>query len=159
VLGAVASILALLGGMIALSGWRWAALIALLISGPLAAGATRLARVQTRPLWRPNLLAFLRELGAVLVVIGIAGTLAAASGQWGWWLMGVVLLGVMAALGVERRIVPRPHPPWIASADMLGWAMLPFAAAGRWDIGMVVLVFYATGSFAALQRQLLPARD
>ena len=83
-----------------------------------------------------------------LGAIGLSRFLAQASGQWGWWLTGGVLLSAMAGLWTERRSRAARPPIWLASVDTLIWAMLPFAAFGHWDWGLAAVTAYAAASFA-----------
>ena len=71
-----AAALAMLGGTAAWIGWSWAALVALLLAGPIAAGAPRMARIQARAVRHARLLARVREAGAALAAIGLAHGLA-----------------------------------------------------------------------------------
>lgn len=147
--------LALLGGSLAFAGWSWVALLALLLSGPLSGGAARLARVSQRSLSRQRLFGFGRLGGALLGLVGLSQTLAAASGQWGWWLTGAVTLSSMAGLWVERKAGSDPMPIWLASVDTLIWMMLPFALSGHWNWGFGALAVYSFASFAWAQTRKL----
>ncbi|HWI87248.1 MAG TPA: hypothetical protein VNT42_13130 [Sphingomonas sp.] len=140
--------LALAGGALSVVGWSWAALVALLLSGPAAAGAARLARIGQRTCRQQRVFTMARIGGATVGAIGLAQTLAGATGQWGWWLTGGILIGTMLALWVDRRTCAVQPPLWLASVDTLIWAMLPFAAIGRWEWGFAASAGYATSSFA-----------
>jgi hypothetical protein len=146
-LAVVAALFALVGGGLAWTEWRWPALAALLLAGPIAAGASRLARVQARPIWLGRLFDGARLLGAAAAGLGLAVGLKAASGQWGWWLTGAVLLGGMTALSAVCRVSRRACPLWLATKETLAWTMLPFAIFGRWDWGLAALTAYACLSF------------
>lgn len=148
VVAGIAAALALGGGGFALIGWRWLALIALLLSGPAAAGAARLGRIRQRAPAQQRIFGIARIGGAALGVAGLARILVGTTGQWGWWLTGGVAIGAMLALWVERRSSAIVPPLWLASVDTLLWAMLPFAACGRWDWGLAATAVYAAGSFA-----------
>ncbi len=145
--------LSLFGGMFALAGWEWAALIALLLSGPAAAGAGRLARISQRPHSRQRLFGLVRTAGAALGAVGLARSLAAASGQWGWWLTGGVAIAAMLGLWVERRTNILARPLWLASVDTLIWSMLPFAVLGYWEWGFAAVTGYAAASFGWIEAQ------
>jgi hypothetical protein len=147
--------LALFGGGMMWTGWRWPGLIGLLLSGLVAAGATRLARVQARPIPFAWMFDALRMIGAAAGAGGLAGRLAAATGQWGWWLVGGVLLGMMAGLSAARKLDEKPAPLWFASADVLAWTMLPFAISGWWGIGLGALAGYAGLSFAWIMGRMV----
>ncbi len=150
-----AAALALLGGILASAGWPWLALLALLLSGPLAGGAARLARISQRSPSRQHLFGSVRIGGAALAAVGMAQTLAAASGQWGWWLIGAISILSMAGLWVERRTSAAPMPIWLASADTMIWMLLPFALAGRWNWGFGVMTAYSFASFVWAQTRKL----
>lgn len=143
-----AALLALIGGGMAWAGWRWLTLICLLLGGPIAAGAARLARVQARPIPFDTILIVVRLIGAVLATGGLATGLAMASRQWGWWLVAAIVLAMMVAVDGACRLSGRDRPQWIASADVLEWTMLPFAIVGWWGAGLGIVAAYASLSFA-----------
>ncbi len=143
-----AAALALLAGLSSLIGWRWPALIGLLLCGPMAAGAARLGRIRQGSRLRAHLFGRMRIAGSVLGAVGLARLLAEQSGQWGWWLIGAVLLGTMLGLWAERRSQPTFRSIWLASADTLIWTMAPFAVLGAWDWGFAAITAYAAGSLA-----------
>lgn len=145
---AMAAALALAGAAEAWFGWRWLALVSLLLGGPLAAGAARLARVQARPILFGWGFEASRIAGAAIASIGLATGLATADRQWGWWLVALLLLGGMVTLDAVVRVRGRSRPLWAASVDGLAWALLPFAMIGRWGIGLGALAAYACVSFA-----------
>ena len=143
----VAALLGIAGGALSLVGWPWLALISLLLSGPAAAGAARLARIRQRSRLQLRLFGIARLCGAGAAAAGLARSLVLHSGQWGWWLTGGLLVAAMLGLWTERRLSPVKPPIWLASVDTLIWAMLPFAAAGHWDWGLAAATCYAAGSF------------
>jgi hypothetical protein len=147
-LALAAGLLALIGGGMAWAGWRWPALVCLLLGGPIAAGAARLARVQARQIPFEWTFAALRLIGAALAAGGLATGLAMASGQWGWWLVATIVPGMMGALEAVCRLGEKARSLWIASLDGLVWTMLPFAVVGWWGIGLGVSAAYASLSFA-----------
>jgi hypothetical protein len=147
----IAAGLALAGGALSLVGWRWTGLIALLLSGPAAAGAARLGRIRQRSRWQERLFGIARIVGAGVGVVGLARMLAGASGQWGWWLTGALLIAAMLGLWAERRLGALAPPIWLASVDTLIWTMLPFAASGHWDWGFAATAAYAAGSFVWIE--------
>jgi hypothetical protein len=154
-LALLAASLSLLGGALAWAGWRWPALVSLLAAGPIAAGATRLARVQARPIIYGWLFDAARLGGAAIAAVGLADSLVRISGQWGWWLTGAVLLGGMVTLDAACRIRKRSCPLWLASVDACAWTMLPFAIFGRWGIGLGALAAYACLSFAWVMAKMV----
>ena len=148
VVAGVGALLAFVGGALSLTGWRWLPLIGLLLSGPAAAGAARLGRIRQRSRFQERVFGWVRLAGAGLGVAGLARLLARNSGQWGWWLIGGLLIATMLGLWVERRLSPTKPPIWLASVDTMIWAMLPFAAFGHWDWGLAAVTAYAAGSLA-----------
>ena len=148
VVAGIGALLAFVGGALSLTGWRWPPLIGLLLSGLAAAGAARLGRIRQRSRFQERIFGWVRLAGAGLGVVGLSRLLAQTSGQWGWWLIGGVLLAAMAGLWTERRLTFTRPPIWLASVDTLIWAMLPFAAFGHWDWGLAAVAAYAAASFA-----------
>jgi len=151
----VAALLAIGGGALSLMGWRWAALISLLLSGPAAAGAARLARIRQRSRLQERLFGLARLCGAGLAAGGLTRLLARDTGQWGWWLTGGVLLASLIGLWIERRAGAARPPIWLASVDTLIWLMLPFAMIGHWDWGLAAITAYAAGSFGWVEGRKL----
>jgi hypothetical protein len=147
-LALAAALLAMVGGSMAWAGWHWLPLICLLLGGPIAASAARLARVQARPIPFDAVFTAVRLIGAALAVGGLATGLAIASRQWGWWLVATIALAMMVALDGACRLSGRERPRWIASIDVLAWTMLPFAITGWWGAGIGVVAAYAGLSFA-----------
>ena len=148
VVAGIGALLAFVGGALSLAGWRWLPLIGLLLSGLAGAGAARLGRIRQRSRFQERIFGWVRLVGAGLGVAGLSRLLATASGQWGWWLTGGLLVAAMLGLSAERRLSPARPPIWLASVDTLIWAMLPFAAFGHWDWGLGAVAAYAAASFA-----------
>lgn len=148
----------IVAGIFFAAGWRLAAEIALLSSGPIAAVAERLAGARLAPLrWAS---AFVRaRLAAAAGALGVLTAGLAADHGWGAWLLSGILVFAMIALAAEQRILKHlpggVAPLWVASLDGLIWAMAPFAIAGCWTAGVVVLALYAVGSFAIVQREVM----
>jgi hypothetical protein len=156
-LAAGAAGLALLAGALAAAGWFVPALVLLLLSGPLRAvgqrlAATRLSHVAGERLWD-----WLRAAGAGAALLAIGWRIAMDAG-WGWWFIASLVILVMVALWVERRIAfvlaGRRPSPWLASTDALIWAFIPFALFGAWREGLGAALFYALLSFGLVQRGL-----
>jgi hypothetical protein len=148
VVAGIGALLGVAGGALSLAGWPWLALIGLLLSGPAAAGAARLARIRQRSRLQERLFGLARLGGAGLGAAGLSRLLAGMTGQWGWWLTGGLLLASMLGLSAERRSGAMPAAIWLASVDTLIWAMLPFAILRHWDWGLGAVTAYAAGSFA-----------
>jgi len=151
VVAGIGALLAFVGGALSLAGWRWLPLIGLLLSGLAAAGAARLGRIRQRSRFQERLFGWVRLAGVGLGVAGLSRLLATASGQWGWWLTGGLLIAAMLGLAAERRLSPAKPPIWLASVDTLIWAMLPFAAFGHWDWGLGAVTLYAAASFVWIE--------
>lgn len=153
--------LAVAAGIAAAIGWLGPALILLLLSGIMATTAARLALVQARIVRHATALHIARLAGAALAVGGLARLLSAQSGQWGWWLMAGLLIGALAALHGERRIATAvsaaPEPVWLASAEGLPWALVPFALAGWWGAGLAAAVGYGLLSLIVRWRAIVAA--
>ena len=151
VVAGIGALLAFVGGALSLAGWRWLPLIGLLLSGLAAAGAARLGRIRQRSRFQERLFGWVRLAGVGLGAAGLSRLLATASGQWGWWLTGGLLIAAMLGLAAERRLSPAKPPIWLASVDTLIWAMLPFAAFGHWDWGLGAVTLYAAASFVWIE--------
>lgn len=157
-LAAGAAALALLGGAIAWTGWRWAAMVLLLLAGPVAAVAERLGRISERPSRHRAALGRARAIGAALGAGGLAHGLAATSGQWGWWLVAGLAIGPAAGLAHVLRVTGRVRPQWIAGADGYAWAFLPFAVVGLWGAGLTGLAGYACVALGVAIDRIIRAR-
>lgn len=148
---------AIVAAIIIAAGWWLAGYAALLISGPIAAVADRLAGARLSPMRQAGAFPVARAIAATVALLLLTAGIAEVAG-WGTWVITATLLAAMAALAGERRILARLpgglSPPWIASADGLAWAMLPFAVAGYWLAGLVALALYAAASFAFVQREV-----
>jgi hypothetical protein len=151
VVAGVGALLAFVGGALSLAGWRWLPLTGLLLSGLAAAGAARLGRIRQRSRFQERLFGWVRLAGVGLGAAGLSRLLATASGQWGWWLTGGLLVAAMLGLAAERRLSPARPPIWLASVDTLIWVMLPFAAFGHWDWGLGAVTLYAAASFVWIE--------
>jgi len=142
-----AAVLALAAGSLALGGWRWPPLLLLLLSRPLEAAGRQLARVADRPLMASNAIRLAAAAGATLAALGLAAALSRGDGQWGWLLVGVLLVMLVTCTRPVRALLRTPRPLWLAGTGPLAWMLLPFAAVGRWDWGLLALAAYALGSF------------
>lgn len=153
-----AALLALLALPLAMMDWFWPALGLLLLSGPVAAIAARLAAVRLSVIRRTGLFDAIRAVAAGGALLALAGSFAAPD-RWGWWLVAGVTIAAMAALMGQKRLAARiagqAAPIWAASLDGLVWGFLPFALWGDWRAGMWALAAYALLSFAYVQGRLL----
>lgn len=153
--GAVTAAVA--AGILIAAGWRLAGQAALMLSGPIAAVAERLAGARLSPLRWSGAFFIARSLAAVAALLILSFDLAKETG-WGAWPVAAMLLLAMAALAGEQRILRHlpggSAPHWIASLDGLIWAMLPFALIGQWLAGIAVLAAYALASFGFVQREV-----
>ncbi|MET0269350.1 MAG: hypothetical protein ABW173_02875 [Sphingomonas sp.] len=159
-LAAGAAGVAVLAAPFALYGLRWTALLLLLLSGPLAAIAARLAAVRLAAIGRARAIAIVRAGGAALVLALLGADLAQSAG-WGCLLLALLVPLAMAALLRERTVLglvdEARAPPWLASLDGMIWAFLPVAIIGEWLGGIALLAGYAAVSFAYVQHRVLRA--
>ncbi|HWL47817.1 MAG TPA: hypothetical protein VNQ31_08895 [Sphingomonadaceae bacterium] len=142
---------------LALTEWRWLALPLLLLSGPLAALGRRLAATRLIEPRHAGLFGPLRVAGGVATLLVLVSHMQAGAG-WGVWPLAGLLLIAMVAIRAERRVLGRlpggTVQPWLASLDGLVLLLLPFAVAGYWLAGLVVLAAYAAVSLFAAQREV-----
>lgn len=154
--GWVAAGCAVAGGLALLWGLWLPGFLLLLLSGPAAAIARRMAAARLAESPIDHLVQQIRLGGATVGVIGLCQGLVAREG-WGLWGVGALLILGIAATTTERRIVtllPGPIPSrWIASLDGILWGMLPFALLAEWSSGLLAMAIYAVGSFLLLQRE------
>jgi hypothetical protein len=148
---------ALLAAPAAFVGWLWAALILLLLTGPLLAVSDRLAATRLATVRRARLFARVRDGTAAAAFLALGYDLGTTAG-WGAIAVSIGAIAAVAAVSVERRTLAALGAPtpsiWLAGVDALIWAMLPFAAAGQWLSGAIAGAFYAAVSFFLVQRQV-----
>lgn len=169
---AVAAFAAALGAAAAFAtGWLWTGLLLALGGGALAGAAVILARVRVENARR-------RGAGAAAAVIDYSWYAAlaahfAAAGQAGAWALAAMIIGFALAAREQsafvRRVTGRPLAAagaferrvalFGAGRDTRLWALLPFAAAGRWYAGFAVLAVYTAATFFAVQRRSFIALD
>jgi hypothetical protein len=153
-----AAALALVALPLAILDWFWLALLVLLLSGPAAAIAERLASVRLSSIRRRNIFDAARAIAGAGALLALADNLS-RQGGWGWWLVAGVVIAAMVALKGEQsltmRLTGQASSLWTASLDGLIWGFLPFALLGDWRAGMAALAAYAALSFAFAQRRLL----
>jgi hypothetical protein len=141
----------------ALTGLLWLALALLLLTGPLIAVAHRLAATRLSVVRRARWVGALRDGAAAAALLALGHVLTPAHG-WGILLAATIGVAGSAAMAVERRTLAAlgagPGPVWLASVDGLIWAMLPFAAGGRWSIGVGAVALYGLFSFFDVQRRV-----
>ncbi len=163
----VALLLAVVAIPLAAWGGFAPALAALVASGPIDSVARRLADVRMTRLRQEKRLGQARILAATAAFLVLA-IRRGDDGQWGWPLLGVAVIGVMAALASEwrtaHRLDNRAVMPFMATPDGLIWMFLPFGAAGYWGTGLMAALLYAVTSFVVAQRMvheaiLLKLRD
>ncbi|WP_294391821.1 hypothetical protein [uncultured Sphingomonas sp.] len=148
-LALAAMAMALGGAGIAWAGWRWAALLLLLLAGPMAAITRRLARVRDRRGPVLDAVAVVRPVAATVAIAGLAYMLWSIDRQWGWWVIAAL---VPAAMLLR---LPGRSRPWLASGDGLIWTLLPFALAGQWGWGLAASAAYSLASFLFVQGDVL----
>jgi len=93
--------------------------------------------------------------GVSLIALGVR---LSDDGQWGWALLGVLVMGVMIALAIEwrtaHRLDNRAAMPFMATGDGLIWMFIPFGIAQAWGIGLMAAAVYAITSFVVAQRMV-----
>ncbi|WCT75341.1 hypothetical protein PQ455_09025 [Sphingomonas naphthae] len=145
-------------GAVATHALPLAGLVALLLSGPTASLADRLALIRAGEIRGRRWFEVARGLFAVLALVALTIGLA-RGGQWGWWLLGLLVPAGMGALASARAILARlgerASPPWCASLDGLLWVALPFGIVGLWGGGLGAMAAYALGSFGWAQRRII----
>lgn len=153
----VAGALALVAIPLALVGWAWGALIALLLAGPVEGIAERMAAVRLASIRRREAITAVRAAAAAVVLAVVSHGLAIEQG-WGWRIVGALTIGAMLLLREERNMLEQATGQrgsiWLATVDGMIWAFVPFAIVGRWDTGLAALALYATFSLVAVQRRL-----
>lgn len=154
-LGVGAILLTVLSIPLAATGWFGSALVLLVLSGPLASIARRLADVRMTRLRHEQRLSHAR-FAAASAALAALGIRLGDDGQWGWALLAVLIVGVMFALASEwrtaHRLDNRTAMPFMATGDGVIWLFIPFAAAHAWGVGMLVAALYAVTSFVVAQR-------
>ncbi|QJU56379.1 hypothetical protein HL653_00025 [Sphingomonas sp. AP4-R1] len=147
----LSALLAVGGALAALAGYRWFALLPLLLAGPLARMGQRLSLIQARRVRSDATLQAIRLGSRALAALGLGWWLMRNSGQWGWLLAALLLVVAMAGLSAARRIVAwlgdGEDPIWYATPPALGWVILPFAALGLWTWGLSAITLYAGATF------------
>jgi hypothetical protein len=142
---------------LAMAGWAWGALLALLLSGPVDAVARRIAAVRLATIRRHDAIQAVRAAAAAAVLLLSAHALAIEQG-WGWRLVALIAVGMMLLLREERRMLMRAAGQrgsiWLATLDGMIWGFLPFALLGRWAEGLAALAGYGTLSLIIVQRRL-----
>ena len=156
-LGVGAVLLAVIAIPAAAISWFTLSLLLLVISGPLASIARRLADVRMTRLRHEARLSRARLLAAGVSLIAL-GVRLSDDGQWGWALLGVLVMGVMIALAIEwrtaHRLDNRAAMPFMATGDGLIWMFIPFGIAQAWGIGLMAAAVYAITSFVVAQRMV-----
>ena len=159
-LAAASAVAALLAVPAALAGWRWPGLILLLLSGPIASVARRLAATRLATVRHEDWSVHVRDGAAALALLALGRSVGATLG-WGMLVVAGVTVCAAVALAIERRsLTALGGPPpsiWLASTDGLVWLLLPPAIAGMWGGGVVALAAYALLSFFLVQRAVLRA--
>ncbi len=144
------TVLAALGFLLEWPGFGLALVV---LGGMLDAVGRRLARMRlesrrTRRLFRWGLRGM-----QCLALAGCAWWLFLDGAGWGVLLAGGAIMLTMVSLLVERRQRSdrAPLPGWVADADALAWAAVPFALFGAWLMALLAVLGYAIISFAFVQ--------
>lgn len=144
------------GALLMLARWPLAALLLLLLSGPLASMAKRLASARLAKVRQGPLLGRARIVGMAAALAVLAWVLTPGFG-WGIWALAATVAAFLVATERERMLLGRAGAPatiWVASPDALVWLLLPFALGGEWRVGLAVLCLYGAASLGVLQHAL-----
>jgi hypothetical protein len=131
-------------------GWLGAGLALLVMSTPLDALATRLAKLRLRPL--PSNMIARRSLWP------LAGIALLALGWWeirhtGWGALtsAATAAAFAEAARIEKAAMPAGSDLWLFSRRSAIFMAIPFAFAGAWTPYLVAILAYAVVSFFIIQ--------
>ncbi|GGE90656.1 glycosyltransferase family protein [Sphingomonas prati] len=140
-----------LGVVVMLAGWLATGFGLVLLSGPVAAIAARLARLRLATIRHGDRIERARTamLAAGLVVLGWS------LGADLWLLTAVMAVAAMVAGASARQglaaLSGESGPAWVADPDGLACAMAPVAIAFGWKSAVAAALAYALLSFARMQ--------
>jgi hypothetical protein len=132
-------------------GWRWLALVMLVLSTPLDLIARRLAALRLRPLSIRSRTRRLLWPAAGLAMLGLGWWLWRNEAQWGALFAAVVAAAFAEAFRIERGKTELPGQLWLFSRRNAILGFLPFAAFDAWTFGLVSVALYASVSFFIAQ--------
>jgi hypothetical protein len=139
-----------------LLGWRWTALVFLLLSAPALTVAGRLDQARLLSGRTAAQAEKARGIAAYVALFALGWDMSALAG-WGVLpLVTLIAFAMFALHGARALLRSRNVAPatWLASVDTLVWVFVPLALFGGWLVGLGVAAFYAAGSFAAAQQRL-----
>jgi hypothetical protein len=132
-------------------GWLWPALGMLVVATPLDLVARRLATLRLRPLPPRSLSRRLLWPAAGLALLALGWRMTFHGSGWGALATALATLAFAEATRVERGHADIPGEVWLFSRRNAVLALVPFALAGAWTVGLVALALYATASFFFVQ--------
>ena len=132
-------------------GWLWPALGMLVVATPLDLVARRLATLRLRPLPPRSLSRRLLWPAAGLALLALGWRMTFHGSGWGALATALTALAFAEAARVERDHAEIPGQMWLFSRRNAILALVPFALAGAWTVGLVALALYATASFFFVQ--------
>ena len=132
-------------------GWLWPALGLLIVATPLDLVAGRLATLRLRPV-PPRLLSWrLLWPAAGLALLALGWRLTLHGSGWGAIVTALVAAAFAEAARIEQGHDDVPGQVWLFSRRNAILAVVPFAIAGAWALGLAGLALYAAGSFFIVQ--------
>ncbi len=155
-----------LAAVVALAcGWLWTGLILMLLIGPLDGIDGKLARTRLEfSRWGDleHVVDKLVEYGAFLA---LGGWLASQAGHYGPWAIAALIVGFALAEALQgelyyrftgRQLDDRGRTErlvrlFAGRRNTFFWVLLPFAAFGKWEAGMIVLAAYSAVTFFIAQ--------
>ncbi len=132
-------------------GWLWPALGMLVVATPLDLVARRLATLRLRPLPPRSLSRRMLWPAAGLALLALGWRMTFHGSGWGALATALAALAFAEAARVERGHADIPGEMWLFSRRNAILALVPFALAGAWTVGLVALALYATASFFFVQ--------
>lgn len=142
----------ILGAAVAFGqGWRWTALVLLLLSTPLDLVAERLGKLRLRPIASSSGARRLLWPAAGVAILSLGWWEWGHGGGWGAMLAAVAATAFAQADRIERAHAGGPLPHWLFSRRNAIFAAVPFAIAGAWTELLVGVLIYAGISFFLAQ--------
>ena len=146
-------------------GFLWAGLILMLLIGPLDGIDGKLARTRLEfSRWGDleHVVDKLVEYGAFLA---LGGWLAGQAGHYGPWVVAALIVGFALAEALQGELYYRftgrqldDRGPterlvrlFAGRRNTFFWVLLPFAIAGGWEAGMIVIAIYSVVTFFVAQ--------
>lgn len=146
-----ALLLTLAAALAFLEGWRWVGLVLLLLSAPLDLVARRLGTLRLRPLPAQSLTQRLLWPAAGVALLALGWWQARQGSGWLPFYAAAVTAAFAEAARLEQEKLQFPQEICLISRRNAIVAMLPFAAFGAWNLGIVALSVYAAASFFVAQ--------